>query len=91
MRGLSAAVLITEPDRLFGSPAGRVGDITDWYGEWVAIRRHPISDEAARRSLVNVVAARTLDDLAGKLIEQSHIEDVPAGARHLRAVKPPAA
>jgi hypothetical protein len=54
-------------------------------------RRPPVSDEAGRRGLVNVVAARTLDDLEGELVEQSRIEDAPPGGRRLRVVKPPAA
>ncbi|GII63528.1 hypothetical protein Skr01_36130 [Sphaerisporangium krabiense] len=54
---------------------GRTWDVMDFYGGWVAIRRHPWSEEAAARyGIANVLGADTLDELARQLEEQAQAE-----------------
>lgn len=53
---------------------GRDWQIRDWYGNWVAIRRTPVSELGAGRGLETVVAADNLRALARKLLAQAEAE-----------------
>ncbi|MEU8269463.1 hypothetical protein AB0B89_20175 [Sphaerisporangium sp. NPDC049002] len=53
---------------------GRTWEILDFYGGWVAYRRHPWSTTAARFGVCNVLGADNLEDLARQLDEQAAAE-----------------
>ncbi|WP_405151747.1 hypothetical protein OG589_21605 [Sphaerisporangium sp. NBC_01403] len=53
---------------------GRTWEILDFYGGWVAYRRHPWSSAAAAFGVSNVLGADNLEDLARQLDEQAAAE-----------------
>ncbi|MEU9885787.1 hypothetical protein [Sphaerisporangium sp. NPDC051011] len=53
---------------------GRTWQIMDFFGGWIAIRRHSWSARAERFGIRNVLGADTLAELAVRLDEQSQGE-----------------
>ncbi|GAA3802956.1 hypothetical protein GCM10022226_23520 [Sphaerisporangium flaviroseum] len=53
---------------------GNTWEIVDFYGGWVAYRRHPWSTAAAGFGVSNVLGADDLEDLVRQLEEQSAAE-----------------
>lgn len=61
---------------------GKTWEIMDFYGGWVAYRRHPWSTAAASFGVSNVLGADNLEDLSRQLDEQATAES-RRKSRHL--------